>query len=796
MKNYFHTQITKLAAAALATAALGACGGGGGGGDGGGAVSGLEMAHTMSVVTAQSVSGNTFARRRNIVASPLPAGDFAADKQNVYVYDESMDSLQTVNMILCLMDQTKAADMVNKGPYLALVDEDRCEQGKNQSSAGTTGQSSGGQVATYNKWTVVSSRADNNAPQIVKIWIPQKESDSHDGSDILVEVTIDDGVSTTKPFGSFTLNFAGVADAGQMAGGQPNGNLITVMKGTLKTVANGANKPQFQFVNISGSELGLSVDSGSREAANVVLDNTSGTTGRARALRSETGDFDNSGVTTRVASYALDFDSTHVMRAKDADGDDVADGEKCLSRTNFNTQAWRYNLYDASTGARVALDSGFPFTYNGKYGNLGYYGLWYEGGTVPDGATISRMTFGSNTTTSYTLRVSPGKLVKRTANTVALDSLEGEEMYYWGQVGSNPPGQYLVVVESGHFMATAGVTWDQNGRTTTDLPSPVDLTPSSPGMLWLWSDALGGNVTYVGGATDVTFYAQAFVLPNDTIFTNGAVTVNCYQRCVKGGLTQSDITAANGDEMQLYYPDKTNQGDTPYAYVVDVANGKLRVRDHLNKEVRADALDMSSLPGHEWGVGTGEMITGTVNNPWDIYSQTVSYHWETGPNNWNQQVVAQKIADGTYPTFDRPLQFTYTFTAEDNRNPSDTSQEGKKMMLQYGGDGQLNGFPWVQEPGTNRWHSAVTFKDGVVLNDGTKNYIVKAIELEQSMQLSNPADATDLSACTDNGLDAAGLFGDANMTLPTASDMGTVSFTLNNRPTVTSAPAVIGGVLQ
>src|SRR5207253_2579663 len=118
---------------------LAACHGGGGSGGGSGNVSGLEMASTMSVVTAQS-DGSHSMRGANAraLANPLPGGDFAADKQNVYVYDESMDSMQMVNMILCLMDQTKAADMVNHGAYIALVDEHKCEQGKNQSSAGST----------------------------------------------------------------------------------------------------------------------------------------------------------------------------------------------------------------------------------------------------------------------------------------------------------------------------------------------------------------------------------------------------------------------------------------------------------------------------------------------------------------------------------------------------------------------------------------------------------------------------------------------------------------------------------
>jgi hypothetical protein len=84
----------------------------------------------------------------------------------------------------------------------------------------------------------------------------------------------------------------------------------------------------------------------------------------------------------------------------------------------------------------------------------------------------------------------------------------------------------------------------------------------------------------------------------------------------------------------------------------------------------------------------------------------------------------------------------------------------------------------------------------VILNDGSKNYIVKAIELEEGMQPANVSNAADLSACTGAGLNAAGLFTNAAMALPSAADVGTVSITMADKPVVTAAPAVINGELQ
>ena len=796
---------------AMTAVGVSACSGGGGGSGtiAESSVSGLDMASTMSVVTAQSDSGaaslvRAMSSSARAVQNPLPGGDFAADKQNVYVFDESMESLQTVNMILCLLDQTKASAMVNKGAYIALVDEDKCEQGKNQSSAGSTGQSSGGQATTYNKWTILSERSDSTSPQTVQIWVPAKGgADARDREEILVELSVSEGVSTGKPFGSFSMNFKGVVDAGLLAGGAANGNRVDMMKGSLRTVDNADGKPQFKFINIAGTNLpGSPINTfGFQEAANVLLDNGLGTVGRARAMRSESGDFDGpgpQGMTTNVANYTLDFNAANVMRAKDTNADNVADGQKCLSRSDFNSQVWRYNLYNASTGARVTRNSGFPFTYNGKYGHIGYHGVWIEGGALPDGATIAEMNFGNNSTTNHTVRVSPGKLVKRTANNVALADLQGEEFYFWGSVGGNF-AQYLVTVNgSNQFIATHSVVWAQGGRTLTDVVD-TNITPNANMMLGLWSDALGGNVNYVGGANTATFYAQEFVQPNDSMFGAGGATVatlNCYQRCLKGGLTQANVNAANGNQSALFHADKNNPGDAPYAYTARVVGGKLQVSDHLANEVKADTLNLSSV-GNDWGINTGEMITGTVNNPWEVYGAAVSYRWESGPNNWNKLTTVQKVSDGSYALFQRPLQFNYTFAASDNRNPNDTSNIGKKFMLQYGGPGELWGFPWEQDANNpNRWRSGVTLKDGVILSEGGVNYVVKAMELEQSMQLSNVNNAADVSACTSATLDAGSLFLNASLTLPTALEIGTVSITMQGKPAVTAAPAVIGGVLQ
>lgn len=822
---------------ALAAVGLTACGGGSsssssssGGGSSSGTVVGLELPSNVSVVTAQSdqSAGGVMLKSANgqsamglVTLSTFPAdAQINTDPTNTYVWDESMQSLSTVNEILCYVSQTGASSMINKGAYTALVNEKKCEQGQNQSSAGSTGQSSTTQTVSYNKWTIEATRADNSSPEIVHIWVPGKASgtDPRDKQTILVEMTVNEGISSTNPFGKFSMNFKGVVDGGDI-GGTP-GTEVTVMKGTLKTVDNSSGTPQFQFVENDGSAADSNItDFSSTNAVNVVLDDASGTTGHAHASYSNT--FDNgSGPTTQAAAFVADFNPADFLRGKDANGDNVIDGSAvCTSRTDFNTHVWQYNLYyktagtDAqgtavTAGQRVELNSGFPFIYDNNgtkvNGNLSYWGLWVENDvSVPDGATITKVSYNNNASTGedLTVHVTSGKLVRRAANTANLADFQGQEFQYYGALPSTPNqySQYFVTVGDGtnsmtpnHFYATDSFTWGDNGPVRSALSGgPVDVTPTNPGeSLNMHSDALGGDVIYVAGDSTITYYTQDFINAGDDLFSStSSVTMYCYDRCLKGGLTDTDITNAvnnNNGDQDLYYANSSSG----YAYTANVVNGKLIVKDQNGLTVDFNGMNAQNMQtlGHDWGIATGEMVVdnSNISNPWDVYGAPVTYHWETGSNDWNHLITVTD-SNGAVVKLDPPLSFNYTHTAENDANGS-TAAVGQKFLLQYGGPGQLWGFPDNQDS-SNRWYPTVSLKSGAELTDANNTvYVVKQIEREQQMNTAT------LSDCTGAGLDVSGLF--TSLPLPTSSDIGTVSITKADKPTVTDPPAVIAGEIQ
>lgn len=797
-------------------------------------VEGLEIPDTMSVVAAKSGSGGTGGLGNSFLHAKTydDAGtNYSTDETRTYVYDASMEALSTVNMILCLMAQTGATEMVNQGAYIALVNEDDCEQGENQSSTGQTGQSSSGNTTEFNTWTINSTRASNTAPQIVQIWVPGENHDDNgdgdgdgpgdvmDAQTILVEVTINDAPSDASPYGDFVMNFKGVIDAA-LLGGQ-SGTEATTMRGSLQTVENNDGLPQFRFINLGGDSLNDSgMGFGFAEAVNVIMDDASGSSGQAITRVANTFN-DGNGPQSFTKKYAVAFDTGHLIRGKDTNNDDSIDEQQCLSRDDFNTNVWRYNLYHRDNGTynnasvvegqRVELNSGFPFSYDRNddgtddaHGWVGYHGVWTEGGMLADGATINRFDHTNDTTEAYTVNVSNGKLIRRTAETALLNEFQGDEFQYWGQHPTlNIFGQWMVTVDSNNnFSLVSTFNWGQNGPETSstvdhdynpqtpEVAVAADITLNNGQNLWLWSDALGGNIVYVhddnlaASARQVTFYGQEFVTSADNLFANGNVTLYCYERCLKGGLTQTNIDNANSDQ-DLYY----HYNGTPFEYTLASSGGKITLTDVTSgAAVSAASLNMTAL-GYNWGINTGEMITTPLadpSRPWRVFEQTVSYRWETGPNDWNKQITVTN-SNNAVSSFDPPLRFTYTHSTANDANGSN-SHDGKKFMLEYGGVGQLWGFPWVEDDNNQRWHAAVTLADGVELANGDNTFVVKAIEKEQTMR------SVDVAECSAFDLNA--VLNNPDITLPTASAIGNVSFTLADKPNVTDAPAVIEGEIQ
>ncbi len=628
-------KISKLFGAAALSATLVACGGGSGSsGDEQTPqnVQGLSMPQSMSVVSSSTqVAGmrmsamkrilKMFPQKVNAMAYDSADSEYTTDEVNTFVWDESMESLDIINEIICYIDQTGYKEMVNQDPYLALINGDKCRKSGNGSSQND--QSSGSNATNYETWTIKSSRASNSDPQVVNIWFPEVDDRTGQPDGYMrVQTIISEGVTAEMPFGSFTLNFEFYDDNDNNTGG-----------GVLKTTTPPAGSPNgavaFMFYE-SGAEtesfhLGGPTDVTFVHTTQimVVFDDADGNTGTAVIKRFNTVSGDDNPTLdgdqiaqaetflqdNMDATFDVAFNGTHFYTAQYQNREAnplVIDDQSCMDRNDFNTQVWRYNMYHKdgdNAGSRVDITSGFPFRAqageNTVFGHIGYWGIWVPYGTDLNGiTTLVRENFGGSDQApeEYTLVQAPGKMIKSTKTEVDLIDIEGIELGWWPWIPpecneQNPDitcvgmdqisegTEYIVEYTSDDQLSQAKAgsetvagdpgfyvigtrSWDSPDNPKIDSPYRIEIP-------WFnfWSQQLGGSVSYpfenAQGAVDLTkatIFVETFVNGADSAFAQSdSLTLHCFQECLKGEITQNEIDQANNETP--FYPSVEQQWD-------------------------------------------------------------------------------------------------------------------------------------------------------------------------------------------------------------------------------------------
>src|SRR5579859_7488015 len=96
-------------------------------------------------------------------AAPPATSAYVTDPQSEYVQDTTADSISSLNMVLCVFGSMGAGSMVNAGPYIALVDMNKCDS--KQASASAAG------ATNYATAVLDVTRASNNDPMLGKAWL-------------------------------------------------------------------------------------------------------------------------------------------------------------------------------------------------------------------------------------------------------------------------------------------------------------------------------------------------------------------------------------------------------------------------------------------------------------------------------------------------------------------------------------------------------------------------------------------------------------------------------------------------
>lgn len=689
--------------------------------------------------------------------------DYAKDPQRIRVSDEAMEGLTQAGAILCFFNQASFVDMVNQGAYLAQADMNTCFNEGGGSSE--QGQSSGStkELVTL---TVESSRVDDYSPLVVKAWFSMVDGGSKQKQDMFVKMVITEGQSAANPVGIFRLSWEGGAPGEAMT----QHGYIDVKR------AADSGKISLNMIDLGG---GGDESYNMRVAAELVFDAAADeiTSG---ALITEVPIWE--GPEPTIASMSASFDQNYFLRGRDGE-------TQCLAKNDFSYNIWRYGLYDKESGERVTRDSGFPivFDQDGEkvYGWAGYWGLHLpENVDVVDDMTVSKINHETGEKTDYSVQVGPGKLIKRTKQSMDLAELNGVELE-----GNNNNGQVVVSYDGSSFKIVGTRGYDGQVQYADGGEFALQSDRGDHASNMLYSRALGGQVIIYsddnGEPEDTVYYFQE----ENVTASAGDLTLYCYQQCLRGNISQAQASAnpwSQNEESAVFSIDyqnidwsnpaaaassmkKTYEFD-PDTLTLYLVSGSDRLPVRLADGVDADQIDT-------WGFQSGAMVTSQLNNPWAAFDQDVYYTWETGPKTWNK-FIAIRDADGAAVTFEAPLFLNYVHTEANDRSGGDDFAKyyDKKYLFDYSGFGELHGIPSGMDE-NGRWANFFNLKDGAEV-DG---YLVKALDIDMRMKETDEANCSALAV-------------DSSLSLPALDSYSDLS--LGDAPTVDGAPAVIEGVIQ
>jgi hypothetical protein len=722
------------------------------------------------------------------VAAPPANSPYVTDPQNIYVQDATAQGIGSLNMVLCVIGGMDPGDMVNAGPYLALVDMNKCQSQKGGSSAGSAG------ATNYANAVVNVTRASNNDPMIAQVWLSFTEQGT--ALNVFAHLSATQSPATAPPYGAFRMDYIG-EQSGTVGF---NGYIDSTTPGVIQFLETG---PQS-----SNTALAMST--------------SSTTSGSGTMFVGGSGGGGSNPVTFNFA-----YNPNYFHRS-DGTNDECFD----RSKANATIAVWQYGTYNANDGTRVdQTNPGFPVlaTYSGSsyYGFANYWGINFQGLNIPDGNPVAGLSVADQrpgNSTTYAMSKLGGKLTQWTQVSTTLGALDGIPFTYGADLTGLTTGNNAVtgvnnwVVQwnsaAGNFTVVGIQNCGNNGCVTSAVSPVATINAGAFNTQPLsgWADSYGGNINIPPtGAQHAT--ADSVFYYNQTTVTPGTNTLSlyCLSQCPTGaqltGYANASLNTpfANGTDTQWFSaPSSANT----VAYTFN-ANGLV---DGANAPVILEQA--SQYPqGSQYaqnGIQTGWLVdspptnancpTGTAGNTvCQPANPTTYYTWQTGPNQWNQSLWL--TTGGSVVPFDPPQNIAYTVPT----GSAYGSYSGVPILLQFNGFGNLQGIPGTcVNPNDNTpedcsengasYVPMFSIPDGTTMSlpslSGTTTtpLIVKALNGQIMLKsLGSGAAQCSSMTLTPLSLPSGGLHDPSN-----ASD----SDYLGTKPTVTAAPKVIDGVVQ
>jgi hypothetical protein len=739
----------------------------------------LRFSRTLLIYTAMAAASGLAA------AAPPSTSPYFTDPQNLYVQDETAQGIGSLNMVLCVIGATDPGDMVNAGPYIALIDMNKCQanNGSNGASAGAT---------NFANAVVNVTRASNTAPMIGKVWLSMNQQGNT--TNVYAYLSATQSPATAPPYGAFRMDYIGQKNGN--AGF--NGYIDSTTPGVIKFLESG---PQS-----SNTALAMATSSTTSGSGTMFVGGNGG---------------GSSPVTFNFAytpGYFHRSDGTN---------------DQCFDRSSANasTAVSQYGTYSAIDGTRVdQANPGFPIlaTYQGNsyYGFANYWGINFQGLAIPDGTPASGLTVSDQrpgNTTTYALNKIGGKLTKWTQVSSTLGALDGIPFTYSADLTGLTTGNAAVTgvnnwmmqwdSADGNFTVVGFQSCDNNGCVTSTLaPATVNSNAFNTVPVSGWANSYGGsiNIPSTGSphaASDaVYYYNQTTVVPG-----TAALTLYCLNQCPTAaqlaGYASASLTTpyANGTDAQ-WFSAPTSVNTVTYTFgtagLLDSTSAAvLWENPPAQSQYAQNGLQSGWLVGSapnnaNCPVGGPDAQAGHLCQP---ANPATYYTWQTGPNQWNQSLWL--TTGGNVVPFDPPQNIAYTVPT----GSAFGSYSGLPILLQFNGFGNLQGIPgYCVNPVDNtpedcsingsNYVPAFSIPDGTTMTlpslSGTTTtpLIVKAL----SGQILLKSLGSGAAQCSSLSL--------TPLTLPSGGlhDPSSASDTtyLGTKPLVTASAAVVDGVVQ
>lgn len=669
-----------------------------------------------------------------------------------FTEESTLQPINTVNMILDIIAQTKASEFVNKGPYKALI-KDKEKSGQVQ-SAGASGNKN---IEKLMQMNINVTRKSNTDPMIVKFWIDENDDPSRKQR-IIGFMEVQNGVSAEYPYGKLTMNFGGYA-----INSDGSTNFTSKQMGGVISTDKGAHEGQaiVDYKNLMSEggnqlpellKLVLNVNPTDAQGNGTAGDQTGEEKGKGVAFSKAVK---HGGQSPTVKAYKLAL-SNRYYKIQEVNKDDIAVNIGSLivkDKQSLSHKVFRYGLYDENTGNEVTLNSGYPIvkvdSTTGKeyHGYVGYWGLWTQNSEIVNNDTVYKEEDRARTT-AYTIVEGPGKLKKFTKSSTTIDKLNGTKMYYWNNSDNT---QYIITWDSsagggngnfkilgtqnnqtGEANSVSGVTNKYLFNTAGDDNSGIPITIND----WngAWSEALQANIPVkatLSNTSTVSFHKEEIVNPSSDLSL-----VNYGHEVINPAMTSiNDFAISNNG----------SNGVIGKAYTYNSSNLTLE-DESSNAVIINSSIDLSNSH-RQWGASVGPLLdasssavvnnTYNVNNFWEVeQNENIFYRWETGSNDWNK-FTGIKLGQ-TLQTFDAPMVFSYEHNSTKDINGA-TDVNGL-YSLNY--DGFSLQVPWKNIDG--EWFPKINIKSGTQLTLNATNYRVKVLDEGLVVNTVSGDPATDL----------------------------------------------------